>query len=97
MSNEDGSVVAGRVGDTGVGVVVDNPGSDDERVQEHDSRGVKSDEVSVAQRSWNEGSFRGKRRWPADPELNLKRPCPRKVTADITNYAYCGSDIGVSR
>jgi hypothetical protein len=33
-------VVAGRVGDTGVGEVVDNPATDDERVQEHDSRGV---------------------------------------------------------
>ena len=36
VSNEDGTVVVGRVGDTGVGVVVDNPGTDDERVQEHD-------------------------------------------------------------
>jgi hypothetical protein len=84
VSSEDGTVVAGGVGDTGV---VDIPVDDDERVQEHDSGGVKSDEVSVAQRSWNEGSFRGKRRWPADPELNLRRPCPGKATVDITNCA----------
>ena len=43
--------MVGRDGGTGVGVVVDNPVDDDAMVQEHDCRGVESDELSVAQNS----------------------------------------------
>ena len=55
--SEDVRVVVGREGGMGVG---DIPANDDEMVQEHDSWGVERDELSVAQNSWNEGSFRGK-------------------------------------
>lgn len=66
VRSEDVMVVVGKDEGTGVGVVADI-------VQGHDSWGAESDELSVAQSSWNEGSFRGKSKWP-DPELNLKRP-----------------------
>lgn len=91
MRSEDGMVVVGRDGGTGVGGVVDIPVDDDATVQEHDCGGVESDELSVAQNSWN--TFRGKSRRPGDPELNLKRPWPGKAIADMT---ICASGITVS-
>lgn len=51
VRSEDVIVVVGRDEGMGVGVVTDIPVNDDERVQEHDSWGVESDEVSVAQNS----------------------------------------------
>jgi hypothetical protein len=83
VRSEDVTVVVVGYEGMGVGMVADIAANDDEMVQEHDSWGVESDELSVAQNSWNEGSFRGKSRWP---QLNLKRPLPGKATADMNRF-----------